>query len=220
MEAWRSTSPSGAPTSSPARRTRACRRLEQRSAGGLLRRLTQDRTSWAREPLTAALRAGLRATGELYRHQPVEGETPGSNDSPSTSRSIRVLRPSSTPPPPEVSSASLASPELRAGDRSVALPNLTICDYHMVMSTTIRIADLKAHLSEHLRSVRQGRSLTVFDRDTPIARLVPYLPQPEMLIIRRPSPGSPGLHSVPLPPPLPEKVDVVALLLEERQSER
>jgi prevent-host-death family protein len=96
---------------------------------------------------------------------------------------------------------------------------MTIYDYHMVMKT-IRIADLKAHLSEHLRSVRQGRSLTVLDRDTPIARLVPYLPRTEMLTIRRPSARSPGLHGVPLPPPLPGRIDVVALLLEERQSER
>jgi prevent-host-death family protein len=85
---------------------------------------------------------------------------------------------------------------------------------------TVRIADLKAHLSEHLRTVRQGRSLTVLDRDTPIARLVPYLPRAEMLTIRRPLAHSPGLHGVPLPPPLPGSVDVVALLLEERQSDR
>jgi prevent-host-death family protein len=89
----------------------------------------------------------------------------------------------------------------------------------MVMRT-VRIAELKAHLSEHLRSVRQGRSLTVLDRDTPIARLVPYSPAAEMLTIRRPSPRSPSLHSVPLPPPLPTRIDVVALLLEERQPER
>jgi antitoxin (DNA-binding transcriptional repressor) of toxin-antitoxin stability system len=89
----------------------------------------------------------------------------------------------------------------------------------MVMKT-VRIADLKAHLSEHLRSVRQGRSLTVLDRDTPIARLVPFLPQTEMLTIRRPSARSPGLHGVPLPAPLPGRIDVVALLREERQSER
>jgi antitoxin (DNA-binding transcriptional repressor) of toxin-antitoxin stability system len=83
---------------------------------------------------------------------------------------------------------------------------------------TIRIADLKAHLSQHLRSVRQGGSLTVLDRDTPIACLVPYLPRTEMLTIRRPSASSPGLHEVPLPPPLPGRIDVVAILLEERQS--
>lgn len=96
---------------------------------------------------------------------------------------------------------------------------LTSNDYHLVMSA-IRIAELKAHLSEHLRSVRQGRSLTVLDRDTPIARLVPYRPQGEMLTIRRPSGHSSALHDVPLPPPLPKRVDIVALLLEDKQPER
>ena len=38
----------------------------------------------------------------------------------------------------------------------------------------VGIADLKAHLSEHLRRVRRGRAITVVDRETPIARIVPY----------------------------------------------
>lgn len=44
--------------------------------------------------------------------------------------------------------------------------------------TDVRIAELKAHLSEHLRSVRNGDTVTVLDRDTPVARLVPYTTQP------------------------------------------
>ena len=32
---------------------------------------------------------------------------------------------------------------------------------------TVRIAELKSPLSEHLRSVRKGRTLTILDRDTP-----------------------------------------------------
>ncbi len=42
----------------------------------------------------------------------------------------------------------------------------------------VGIADLKARLSEHLRAVRNGGTLTVLDRDTPIARIVPYASQP------------------------------------------
>ena len=42
----------------------------------------------------------------------------------------------------------------------------------------VRIAELKARLSEHLRSVRNGSTLTVLDRDTPVARIVPYAAQP------------------------------------------
>lgn len=43
---------------------------------------------------------------------------------------------------------------------------------------TVGIADLKARLSEHLQAVRKGRSVTVVDRRTPVARLVPYVSEP------------------------------------------
>ena len=43
-----------------------------------------------------------------------------------------------------------------------------------------QISDLKAHLSETLRSVQRGETVTVLDRKTPIARLVPYTPAPVM----------------------------------------
>jgi len=89
----------------------------------------------------------------------------------------------------------------------------------MVMKS-VRIAELKARLSEHLREVRRGRSLTVLDRDTPIARLVPYGPEAGSLTVRRPLRKSPSLQGVPLPPPLRLAVDVVEVLLEDRQGER
>jgi len=38
----------------------------------------------------------------------------------------------------------------------------------------VGIADLKERLSEHLRKVRRGQTLTVLDRETPIARIVPF----------------------------------------------
>jgi hypothetical protein len=37
----------------------------------------------------------------------------------------------------------------------------------------IGIADLKARLSEHLRAVRKGRTITVLDRDRPATRRPP-----------------------------------------------
>ncbi len=85
---------------------------------------------------------------------------------------------------------------------------------------TVRIAQLKARLSEYLRGVRRGHPLTVLDRETPIARIVPYAREGGGLAIRRPLPDSPTLHRIPLPPPLGLDVDVVALLLEDRQGER
>jgi len=42
----------------------------------------------------------------------------------------------------------------------------------------VKIADLKNNLSRHLARVREGGELTVLDRDTPIARIVPFAPRP------------------------------------------
>ena len=81
----------------------------------------------------------------------------------------------------------------------------------------VRIADLKARLSEHLRAVRRGRSLTVLDGDRPIARIVPYDGERPPLTVRSARPGAPALRRVILPPPLRTKVDVVSLLAEERK---
>ncbi len=37
----------------------------------------------------------------------------------------------------------------------------------------VRIAELKARLSAHLRAVRRGEEVLVLDRDQPVARIVP-----------------------------------------------
>ena|SRR5882724_9052708 len=82
---------------------------------------------------------------------------------------------------------------------------------------TVRIADLKARLSEYLRAVRRGRTLTVLDRDRPVARIVPCDTERRPLTVRSPRPGAIPLARVPLPPALRVKVDVLALLAEERE---
>lgn len=38
----------------------------------------------------------------------------------------------------------------------------------------VKIADLKNNLSRHLARVRKGGEITVLDRETPIARIVPF----------------------------------------------
>lgn len=86
--------------------------------------------------------------------------------------------------------------------------------------TTVRIADLKSRLSEYLRMVRSGRTLTVLDRDTPIARILPYEENGASLKVRSPLPSAPKLSQVSLPPPLRLQKDIVTLLLEERQGLR
>ena len=42
----------------------------------------------------------------------------------------------------------------------------------------VNIADLKNNLSRYLARIREGAELTVLDRDTPIARVVPFAPRP------------------------------------------
>jgi prevent-host-death family protein len=41
---------------------------------------------------------------------------------------------------------------------------------------TVQIGDLKNHLSAHLREVRKGEEIIVRDRDIPVAKIVPYVP--------------------------------------------
>ncbi len=83
----------------------------------------------------------------------------------------------------------------------------------------VRIAELKAKLSEYLRAVRRGETIEVLDRETPVAQIVPVR-APSELRVRKPAPGSPPLNRVPLPKPAKLTIDVVQLLLEERQGQQ
>ena len=84
---------------------------------------------------------------------------------------------------------------------------------------SVRIAELKARLSEYLRAVRRGETIAVLDRETPVAQIVPVRSR-NTLRIRKPAPGAPSPNRVPLPKPSKLNIDVVQLLLEERQSHR
>ncbi len=99
------------------------------------------------------------------------------------------------------------------------IDNMTIYDYIKTMKN-VKIADLKARLSQHLREVRRGHPLTVLDRDTPVARLLPYSREGEPLVVRPPLRKYRSLQRVPIPPPLKLDIDIVSLLIEERERER
>ena len=88
----------------------------------------------------------------------------------------------------------------------------------MVMKQ-VRIAELKAKLSEYLRAVRRGETIAVFDRETPVAQIVP-MRSPSAIQVRKPAPGTPPPNRVRLPKPAKLPIDVVQLLLEERQGHR
>ena len=96
---------------------------------------------------------------------------------------------------------------------------MTITDYHLVMYR-VGIAELKARLSQYLRRVRAGDSLTVLDRSTPIARIVPYDHPATPLRVRAPREPSTRPCEVPLPRSARLERDVVELLLEDRAAGR
>ena len=83
--------------------------------------------------------------------------------------------------------------------------------------TTVRIAEFKARLSHYLRGVRRGNPLTLLDRDTPVARVLPLPGDAGRLRIRRPS-RRPG--SVRLPRPVRKRTDSLAALRKERDDRR
>ena len=90
---------------------------------------------------------------------------------------------------------------------------------HNVTMKEVGIADLKSRLSEYLRAVRGGETISVMDRDTPVARIVP-VDSARPLRVRKPAPGALPLNQIPLPEPLNLNFDIVDLLLEERQGHR
>ena len=90
---------------------------------------------------------------------------------------------------------------------------------HTVTMKQVRVAELKARLSEYLRAVKRGETIAVLDRDTPVAEIVPIRNR-TALRVRKPAPGTPPPNRVPLPKPAKLNVDVVQLLLEERQAHR
>jgi antitoxin (DNA-binding transcriptional repressor) of toxin-antitoxin stability system len=90
---------------------------------------------------------------------------------------------------------------------------MTIHDHTQVMSK-VGIADLKAHLSHHLRRVRAGTTLTVLDRDTPVAQIIPCAAGVPLEIRRATRKAS----ELVLPPPVSARTDSLAVLLKDRRS--
>lgn len=82
----------------------------------------------------------------------------------------------------------------------------------------VGIAELKARLSAYLRAARRGKAVTVYDRDTPVARLVPYEGWVQASLQVRKATAT--LRDIELPPPLGRDVGSLEVLAEERQAGR
>ncbi len=85
---------------------------------------------------------------------------------------------------------------------------------------TIGVAEFKARLSEYLRAVKKGHTLTISDHDRPVARVVPYASASGQLVVRERVQQYRTLGDIPLPPPANLDLDVVDLLMEDRERER
>ena len=83
--------------------------------------------------------------------------------------------------------------------------------------TEVRLADFKARLSAYLRRVRRGQVLTLMNRDTPVARVLPWETNSTALPVRLPIRR---LQEVAFPRPPTGGTDSLAALLEERESGR
>ncbi len=90
---------------------------------------------------------------------------------------------------------------------------MTIRDHNKVMRK-VGIADLKAHLSHHLRKVRGGRTLTVVDRDTPVAQIIPYDAEAPLEVRR----ATRKPRDLRLPPPASKPTNSLSVLLQDRAS--
>ena len=84
----------------------------------------------------------------------------------------------------------------------------------------VKLTELKARLSEHLRHVWRGHSLVVLDRGKPVAKVVPHTEGDEALTVRAPLGRYPSLQQVPLPPRLGLDIDIADLRLQDRGSGR
>jgi prevent-host-death family protein len=89
--------------------------------------------------------------------------------------------------------------------------------YHVVMKQ-VGIADLKAHLSGHLRTVKKGETLLVMERGTPVARIVPAADAHGGLVTRRPTRDLQSVKQLlKRLAPLPLPVESLSILLEDRK---
>lgn len=79
------------------------------------------------------------------------------------------------------------------------------------------VSELKAKLSAYLSEVREGQTVVVCDRKTPVARLVPYTQDTDELGIEEPA-ITDRERAWPKSVRLRKKVDVVRLLRQDRDQ--
>jgi prevent-host-death family protein len=77
------------------------------------------------------------------------------------------------------------------------------------------VSELKAKLSAYLAEVRRGGTVLVYDRSTPIARLVPFQEEPDDLVLIEASASTSDLKRIKGVRPK-KRIDLDKLLRETR----
>lgn len=95
-----------------------------------------------------------------------------------------------------------------------AIDKMTTYDYNIVM-IEVKIATLKAKLSYYLGQVRNGGELLIFDRKTPVARVVAARATGEKLVITEATKPLTDIDKMKFKP-LKKKTDSTKLLREDR----
>ena len=80
---------------------------------------------------------------------------------------------------------------------------------------TAKVSELKAKLSGYLSEVRSGATIVVYDRNTPIARLVPFHDESDDLVVIETSLPTSALKKVKGIRPK-TRIDIDKLLRESR----
>ena len=91
---------------------------------------------------------------------------------------------------------------------------MTRYSHNKVMKST-NVSELKAKLSAYLAEVRRGGTVLVYDRSTPIARLVPFQEEPDDLVLIEASASSSDLKRIKGVRPK-KRIDLDKLLQETR----
>lgn len=88
------------------------------------------------------------------------------------------------------------------------------------MKTEVRITQFKNALGRYLRSAQKGNEIVIKDRETPIARLVPYRTERQRLVTRPPIGSLKDLDRLPRYRPKGLKAGDVDEALREERRER
>ncbi|HLG18862.1 MAG TPA: type II toxin-antitoxin system Phd/YefM family antitoxin [Bdellovibrionota bacterium] len=80
---------------------------------------------------------------------------------------------------------------------------------------SVRIAEFKSRLSKYLRLVQKGAEIVVMDRETPIAKVVPFGPAYDDFRVIPPKKGFEHIRTLKFEPPS-KKTDSLRALLAER----